>query len=316
MDFFDVLEEKVVRKIFGKKELEIINKQLNGFDLSQSEKNRLSRDIRPKLKAVEFLSEYKEYFQLKKNDYNKRLIKEIVETIMSSKWKKEIKAILLFGSHVIKTNTWRSDVDICVIFNNMISDSNALDFKIEIMRKLPEKIDINVFNTLPDKLKYSIAKQNIFLYSYGKFNNKDLMKSVQKMKIDRIKDKLEYLTKYVDELKEITPSNFDDYKKNFRDRAACERYFEKIVECIIDICFLIIKEKKLETPKDETTSFDILVINNIIKKEIAENLKDIKKMRNFIAHRYGKIDDQWVFHAIKSRLVVDVDEFIRQVKRN
>ena len=41
-------EEKNARKIFGKKEIEIIEKQLNGIKLSPSEQTRLSRDIRKK----------------------------------------------------------------------------------------------------------------------------------------------------------------------------------------------------------------------------------------------------------------------------
>ncbi len=40
------------RKIFGQRELKIIEKQLNGISLTQSEKNRLSRDIRYKISAV------------------------------------------------------------------------------------------------------------------------------------------------------------------------------------------------------------------------------------------------------------------------
>ena len=37
---------KNARRIFGKKELEIILKQLDGLPLTQSEKNRLSRDVK------------------------------------------------------------------------------------------------------------------------------------------------------------------------------------------------------------------------------------------------------------------------------
>ena len=40
------------RKIFGKKELEIIIKQLEGIHLTQSERNRISRDIKPKLEFI------------------------------------------------------------------------------------------------------------------------------------------------------------------------------------------------------------------------------------------------------------------------
>ena len=40
------------RKIFGERELKIIEKQLLGVNLTQSEKNRLSRDIRLKFNFI------------------------------------------------------------------------------------------------------------------------------------------------------------------------------------------------------------------------------------------------------------------------
>ena len=45
-------ENENVRKVFGKRELKIIEKQLLGVNLTQSEKNRLSRDIRKKFEFV------------------------------------------------------------------------------------------------------------------------------------------------------------------------------------------------------------------------------------------------------------------------
>ena len=45
-------KENNARKIFGKRELKIIEKQLFGLNLTQSEKNRLSRDIRKKLEFI------------------------------------------------------------------------------------------------------------------------------------------------------------------------------------------------------------------------------------------------------------------------
>jgi hypothetical protein len=45
------------RKIFGKRELKIIEKQMLGVNLTQSEKNRLSRDIRKKLEFIKEISE-------------------------------------------------------------------------------------------------------------------------------------------------------------------------------------------------------------------------------------------------------------------
>ena len=57
-----------ILKIFGKKEIEINRKQLNGERLTQSEKNRLSRDIRQKLNFIEKL-ELREKFDIPRDAF-------------------------------------------------------------------------------------------------------------------------------------------------------------------------------------------------------------------------------------------------------
>ena len=67
-------QNKNARRIFGNKELEIIFKQLEGLPLKQSEKNRLSRDIKPKLEFIKEIAQFKDEFKLEKNQNNKRLM--------------------------------------------------------------------------------------------------------------------------------------------------------------------------------------------------------------------------------------------------
>ena len=38
-------------------------------------------------------------------------------------------------------------------------------------------------------------------------------------------------------------------------------------------------------------------------------------MRNIISHEYGKIDDEIVFDSIKDELILDAEEFIKQIKK-
>jgi len=130
----------------------------------------------------------------------------------------------------------------------------------------------------------------------------------------RIKDKLEEIEKYLSELEEIMPHSFKEYKEEFKTKAACERYFEKIIEAAVDLAFLIIKDKGLKTPEEDKEAFDILSSENIISKELAKKLKDAKGMRNIIAHEYGKIDDEIVFHAITEELEKDITDFINHIK--
>jgi len=126
----------------------------------------------------------------------------------------------------------------------------------------------------------------------------------------RIKDKGIEIEKYLEELSQIVPRDFEEYRCDIKTKAACERYFEKIIEAVIDLSFLIVKEKNLRIPESDESVFDILVEENLISKELSEKLKDAKGMRNFIIHQYEKIDDELVFETISEQLEKDIQEFL------
>jgi len=126
----------------------------------------------------------------------------------------------------------------------------------------------------------------------------------------RVNDKINEIETYLNELEEFLPKNFEIYKKDIKTRAACERYFEKIIEAVVDLAFLIIKIRKYKIPEDDKEAFDILANEEIITIDLAERLKDAKGMRNIIAHQYGKIDDNIVFLSITSELINDVNLFL------
>jgi len=163
-------KNKDARRIFGKKEIEIILKQLDGIDLKQSEKNRLSRDIKPKLKFIKGILRFQDEFELKKNACNKKIIEKAIEHILNDELKENIKAILLFGSHAKGIVTKKSDIDICVIFDK-ISLDDATKFRIRISGELPDKVDVQIFNVLPQKIKREIARNHKTLYKDESFDN-------------------------------------------------------------------------------------------------------------------------------------------------
>lgn len=151
------------RKIFGQRELKIIEKQLNGINLTQSEKNRLSRDIRKKLNFIKEVSRFEDEFDLKKGIENKKIIEESKKIILEHPLRNRIKKILLFGSVVKKEVTIRSDIDIAVIFGK-ITRRESFNFRKRVMGELPDKVDVQVFNVLPEKIKTSILKNHRVLY--------------------------------------------------------------------------------------------------------------------------------------------------------
>ena len=127
--------------------------------------------------------------------------------------------------------------------------------------------------------------------------------------VDFTKEEAKNLTKKL--MRDIL--DFKEYEKDIKSKAACERYIEKIVEAVIDLAFLVIKEKNFGIPEEDKETFDILVKNKIISAELAQKLKDAKGMRNIISHQYGTINDEIIFEAITDQIGKDVEEFIERI---
>ena len=133
--------------------------------------------------------------------------------------------------------------------------------------------------------------------------------------MSRINEKINEIHKYLDELMGMVPNTLEEYESNKIIRAACERYFEKVVEAVTDLAFIVITLKKFRVPDDDIDSFKILEENGVINNELYNKLKDAKGMRNFIAHQYGQINDRLVYEAITEELEKDVRKFILTVEK-
>lgn len=154
---------KLTRKIFGKKEIEIIEKQLLGISLTQSEKNRLSRDIRQKFRFIREISRFNEDFGLKKGAIIKSHIEEAKEIILEDKNAGKIKRIMLFGSALKNQLTFRSDIDIAVEFDK-ISLRDATLFRKHILGEVDDRMDVQVYNHLPAKIRKEIDARGKTIY--------------------------------------------------------------------------------------------------------------------------------------------------------
>ncbi len=151
------------RRIFGQRELKIIEKQLLGINLTQSEKNRLSRDIRRKFAFIKEVGRFGDEFALKKGAIVQTLIRNGVDAIRQDKFFPRIERIVLFGSTMTRERTFRSDIDIAVVFPD-ITLKEATEFRIRVLGYLPETMDIQVYNHLPEKIQKEIDKTGRMLY--------------------------------------------------------------------------------------------------------------------------------------------------------
>lgn len=131
---------------------------------------------------------------------------------------------------------------------------------------------------------------------------------------ERIKAKLIELDRLLLELAQICPSDWTAYASEIKTRAACERYFEKIMENISSTAKLVAREERLTIVGDERELFDALAKNNAITAALALRLKQAKGMRNILAHEYGQIDDKLVFHAITKQIERDARDWVNQLQ--
>jgi len=72
-----------------------------------------------------------------------------------------------------------------------------------------------------------------------------------------------FLKGYLKELREILPGSFEEYKK-VEKRRACERLLQVSIECVIDICGLIVIGLRLGLPAEEDDYFEKLEQAGII----------------------------------------------------
>ncbi len=152
MELFEKIKEPIMRKIFGKKEIGIIQKQLFGIGLTPSEQTILSREIRKKFIAIELLCPHKKDFSLKKGVLPKELVEKTKKKILNSVYAKNIKRIIWFGSFVRGEATFNSDVDLCVEFDE-IDLKDSIKFETFVS---DEMLDVKIYNFLPIKLKKEV----------------------------------------------------------------------------------------------------------------------------------------------------------------
>lgn len=128
---------------------------------------------------------------------------------------------------------------------------------------------------------------------------------------DRLLAKLDELDGYLCELREIAPRSFEEFLRPEKKRA-CERLLQISLECVVDICGLLVKGKRLGLPSGEADLFDKLEHAGAITASLTATLRRMKGFRDVLVHDYTRIDDSLTYDLIATRLG-DFAEFKRQV---
>ncbi len=118
---------------------------------------------------------------------------------------------------------------------------------------------------------------------------------------ERILAKIDALDGYLKELQGILPASLGDYKR-VEKRRACERLLQVSIECVIDICGLMVTGLRLGLPAEEDDLFEKLEQAGIITSPKKQSLKKMKGFRNILVHEYGEVDNMIVYDILQNNL--------------
>ena len=131
---------------------------------------------------------------------------------------------------------------------------------------------------------------------------------------ERVLAKLDALHGYERELGVVLPGSLNDYKASLEKRRATERLLQISVECVLDICGLLVAGLRLGLPAEEENLFDRLEQALVFSPDLVRTLRAMRRFQNILVHEHGAVDDEIVFR-LALRLSGDVKLFTTEVTR-
>lgn len=133
------------------------------------------------------------------------------------------------------------------------------------------------------------------------------------MSVEFIEKKLEQIKQLLKELEFLLTKPFEEFYKDFTLVRAAERNFQLIVDLASDINTHLLLEKGNKTPDTYRESFDELIKNNIISKELGEKLIVAAKVRNILVHEYDLTEDYEKFYFAARESIAPFKEYIEKI---
>ena len=122
---------------------------------------------------------------------------------------------------------------------------------------------------------------------------------------------LEKIREYITDLQDV-PHTYGEYEKDIKSRRFVERTLQIAVEACFDISHQLVKEKHLGIFSNDENMIQKLVTAKIISVDLAHKLKEMKKFRNVLVHRYVEIENEKVFHHATHN-ITDLEQFQTEI---
>jgi uncharacterized protein YutE (UPF0331/DUF86 family) len=126
-----------------------------------------------------------------------------------------------------------------------------------------------------------------------------------------IEKKLRVIEENVEAIKSWNIQSFQHFRESSLLQKATERALQVSIEVMIDISERILALNKL-TPAN-TSVENILKLEKLGVIQTADDYTDMIRFRNFIVHRYEKVDSGIVYSLLKNKLNL-FEKFINEIR--
>ncbi|MEM3587634.1 MAG: DUF86 domain-containing protein [Candidatus Jordarchaeaceae archaeon] len=126
--------------------------------------------------------------------------------------------------------------------------------------------------------------------------------------------KIQSIQENIKSIKEwMVETNLEVYLRDKKTRFAVFKAFQEVVETCMDLAAMMVKDRGIP-PKDDYTNLETLREEKIISETMKNTLSEANGLRNWIIHRYNKLNDAEAYNEIQ-KLIEPVENFIGVVKK-
>src|SRR3989344_4477953 len=140
------------------------------------------------------------------------------------------------------------------------------------------------------------------------------------LRFEHIEKKISDVMDSLDIIEENLPNNSEDFVSSGLIKEGMYKKIEFAIESIIDICNMINSDMRYGIPETEDSIIDNMKIHGVLSGKTIDLIKEMKKFRNILVHKYGNIDDKKAFTNIKSGLkdfeiiITEIENFLEKQK--
>lgn len=129
-----------------------------------------------------------------------------------------------------------------------------------------------------------------------------------------VQKRLDKLDEYSHILRELQAADREQFVSDYRLYGLAERYLHLSIECLLDICNMLVSGLGLRKPERYQEAVNILAEAEVLSPGLGHRLAGVAGFRNILVHEYLDIDRGLVYQSLQESLG-DLEAFAQEVIR-